>query len=126
MYLRFVVTRVDEDSKSPQGVFVTADDLLKSGDLNSEEYRQLRTLIDEFNESLPGPPDEFRASRAIFWFKSTAKKNIRRVWELVQILRGDGYYVEVHKCRRLANICFEDKFQVAAYPSDRDVMITIQ
>jgi hypothetical protein len=37
MYLRFVTTRIDEDSHKPQGVFVAAYSLLDSGDLNPDE-----------------------------------------------------------------------------------------
>jgi len=30
------------------------------------------------------------------------------------------YHVEVHKCRRLANVSHEDDYQVAADPAERD------
>jgi len=33
MYLRFVTTRIDEDSHEPQGVFVASYALLESGDI---------------------------------------------------------------------------------------------
>jgi hypothetical protein len=39
---------------------------------------------------------------------------------LVHVLREHGYHVEVHKCRRLGNIVWEDDFQVAAFPSKSD------
>ena len=126
MYLRFVVTRIDEDSHRPQGVFVAAYELLESGDLNSDEWLHLRSLLDAFNKSLPHPPNNFQTGRAIFWFKSGARENIRNIWDLVRLLRAHGYHVELHKCRHLANICYEDKLQVAAFPSDRDAKTTIQ
>jgi hypothetical protein len=126
MYLRFVITHIDEDSHKPQGVFVAAYSLLESGELDSGEWRRLRGLLDWFNENLPHPPKSFYASRAIFWFKSSARENISRVWELVHLLRGHGYHVGVYKCRHLANISYEDDLQVAAYPSDRDGRVTVQ
>jgi hypothetical protein len=126
MYLRFVITRIDEDSHKPQGVFVAAYSLLESGELDSEEWKHLRALLDWFNENLPHPPASFYASRAIFWFKSGARENISRIWEMVHLLRGHSYHVEVYKCRHLANISYEDDLQVAAYPSDRDGRITAQ
>jgi hypothetical protein len=126
MYLRFVITHIDEDSRKPQGVFVAAYSLLESSDLGPEEWASLRGLLDWFNENLPHPPKGFYASRAIFWFKSGAHENISRVWELVHLLRVHGYHVEVYKCRHLANISYEDNIQVAAYPSDRDGKVTVQ
>jgi hypothetical protein len=60
------------------------------------------------------------AGRAIFWFKSSAEDCVKRMWELTHLLRYHGYLVEVEKCRELGNIVYEDTFQVAAYPSDKD------
>lgn len=126
MFLRFVTTQVDEDSHKPQGVLVASYSLLDSGTLSSDEWKRLREILDWFNAHLPHPPDDFFAGRAIFWFKSTAKESTSQIWELVYLLRQHGYHVEVHKCRRLGNIRYEDQLQVAAYPSKLDGRITIQ
>jgi hypothetical protein len=126
MYLRFVTTRVDEDSHKPKGVFVASYELLDSGDLSKEEWKRVREILDWFNENLPHPPKSFTKGRAIFWFKSSAEHSISSVWELVHLLRQHGHYVEVHKCRRLGNILYDDKFQVAAFPSKLDGRITVQ
>jgi hypothetical protein len=126
MFLRFSVTLIDEDSHQPQGIFVAAYSLLDSGDLDVVDWNALRALLDWFKENLPSPPDSFYASRAIFWFKSSAHESIRRIWEMTFLLKAHGYHIEVLKCTRLANISYEDKFQVAAYASDRDGRITIR
>jgi hypothetical protein len=126
VFLRFVTTHIDGDSHRPQGVLVASYSLLDSGALSSEEWKRLREIMDRFNAHLPHPPKSFVAGRAIFWFKSTAAGNISQIWELVHLLRHHSYHVEVHKCRHLANILYEDEFQVAAYPSKRDSRITIQ
>ena len=126
MYLRFVTTRIDEDSKKPQGVFVASYALLDSGDLTTNEWKRVREILNWFNQNLPHPPKSFSASRAIFWFRAGAKESIQQIWELVHLLRVHSYHVEIHKCRRLANILYEDRFQVAAYPSERDGRITVQ
>ena len=126
MFLRFAVTQIDEDSRKPRGVLAAAFALLDSCDLDIEESKRLRELLDWFDENLPGPPENFYASRAIFWFKSSARKSINRIWELVQMLRLHGYHIQVYKCRHLANVSYEDEYQVAAYPSDRDARITVQ
>ena len=126
MYLRFVTTRVDEDSHKPQGVFVAAYSLLDSGDLSSDEWKRMREILDWFNKHLPHPPKDFTTGRAIFWFKSSAEESIKNIWELVHLLRQHGHHIEVHKCRRLANVHYQDQLQVASYPSQQDGKITIQ
>jgi hypothetical protein len=126
MYLRLTITQIDDTSRKPQGVFSAAYELLDSGDLHSDEWKHLKELLDWFDENLKSPPDNFYASRAIFWFKSNARENISRIWELVHLLRLHGHNIEVYKCRSLANISYEDKMQVAAYPSERDGKITVQ
>jgi hypothetical protein len=125
MFLRFTTTRIDEDSHRPEGVFQAALWLLSAQDLDATERMRLREILIWFNKNLPSPP-EFSRERAIFWFESTADHIIKRVWELVHIFRAHGCPLFVHKCPRLGNVCYEDKFQVAAYPSDLGGRITTQ
>jgi hypothetical protein len=125
-WLRFATTRIDEDSRKPEGVFSAAYFLLDSGDLDQVEWKQLRELLDWFKANLPLPPDNFDKGRAIFWFQPNARDCLDRVWELVQLLKQHGHHVVIYKCPSLGNICYRDKFQVAAYPSDRDGKITMQ
>jgi hypothetical protein len=126
MYLRFAILKIDEDSKRPQGVFSAAYLLLQSGDLSQAEWKHLREILDWYKANLPVPPKKFEASRAIFWFKSSAVENIKRMWELVAVLRTHGYSVNVYKCRHLANISYQDELQVAAYPSVDDGIVSMQ
>jgi hypothetical protein len=126
MFIRLVVTRIDEDSNQPQGLFSAAYELLESGNLDSTHWKHLRETLDWFKENLPGPPERFGKRRATFWFESEAKESIDRMWDLAHILRAHDYFVEVQKCRRLANIAYEDDFQVAAYPSVKDDKRTVQ
>jgi hypothetical protein len=126
VYLRFVTTRIDKDSHKQEGVFAASYELLKSGDLTRDEWQHVREILNWFNANLPSPPKQFRAGRAIFWFKSSASESIHKIWELVYMLRHHGCHVEIHKCRALGNILWEDKFQVAAFPSKRDERITVQ
>jgi hypothetical protein len=126
MYIRFVTTRIDQDSHRPQGVFVASYALLDSADLSRNEWKRLREALDWFNDNLPHPPEGFMAGRAIFWFKPSARESIRNAWGLVHMLRQHDLYVEVQKCRRLGNIFYEDRLQVAAFPSKSDARITIQ
>lgn len=126
MFLRFTITRQHEDSKAPQGAFVAAYSLLESGELTKDEWKRLQDLLNWFSANLPHPPDSFDASRAIFWFKSGAHESISRMWDLIHLLQQHGHHIQVHKCARLANIAYQDKYQVAAFPSDRDGRITVR
>jgi hypothetical protein len=120
MYLRFTTTAIDEDSHKPRGLFTEAYRLLDSANLSSDEWMILREILNWFNENLPHPPKKFKASRAIFWFRTDANDCIEKIWEMVALLREHGHHVIVHKCRRLANVCYSDRLQVAAFPSDLD------
>ena len=124
MFMRFAVTRMDEDSRRPQGVFAAAYALLDAGRLDADEERRLREVLRWLEEHLAAPPDGFLTCRAVFWFKAAASEKVGRVWELVCLLRLHGLHVELYKCRHLANILYEDKEQVAAFSSPRDGRIT--
>lgn len=117
---------IDSDSHRQKGVFVAAYELLESGKLNQEQWTYLRELLIWFNEHLPHPPDKFGSGRATVWFRAKATGLVEKIWEIVWLLREHGHHVEVQKCSLLANVCYEDKFQVAAYPSSRDGKITAQ
>lgn len=119
MFIRFVITRIDDVSHKPQGLFVAAYDLLDSVDLSLDEHNQLREVLIWFSKNLPSPRWEY-ANRAIFWFKSSAEECVKRMWELANLLGIHGYHVELQKWRELGNIVYEDDFQVAAYPSVYD------
>lgn len=126
MFLRFVTTRIDKDSHKQEGVFAASYALLESGQLTKDEWTCIKELLNWFNVNLPHPPKTFNSKRAIFWFKAASEENIQKIWELVHVLRQHGHYVEVHKCRQLGNILWEDEFQAAAFPSRLDGRITIQ
>ena len=96
------------------------------GNPGHRRKKQLREILIWFHTNLPHPPRSFDASRATFWFKSSAKENIAKIWELIHFLRLHDHHLEVQKCSRLANIVFNDKYQVAAYPSERDGKVTTQ
>jgi len=85
MYLRFVVTQIDVDSHQQKGLFITAHELLDSGDLSPEERTQLDDILIWFDKNLSSPDiSKFRnrSYRAIFWFKSEAEDCISRIWEM--------------------------------------------
>ncbi len=120
MYIRFVITQIDEDSHQPQGLFVAAAELLRSGILSTDEYKKLQDERAWFLANLPSPDRSDVKGRAIFWFRASAHECIQRMWSMGAILRENGYLMEVQKCDHLHNIVYQDEFQVAAFPHPYD------
>ena len=127
MFMRFVIPKINRESRRPEGLFQAAYALLEDGDLDEAEERQLRALIEWFEKNLPIPRHPYAKGRAIFWYQSSAHSRclecVRRMWEIVNILRSHGYAVELQTCQRLGNIRYSDAYQVAAYPHKRDARI---
>lgn len=120
MYIRFVITQIDEGSHQPQGLFSAAGALVTSGDLRADERKELQETLAWFNKNLPVPDNRSIGGRAIFWFRTNAQECVRRMWNLTFILRANSYLVEVQKCKHLHNIVYWDALQVAAFPHKYD------
>ncbi len=86
MYPRFVTARIHKDSHKQQGVFAAAYALLDSGELTRDEWNHVREMLNWFNANLASPPKNFKSPRAIFWFKSSAQENIRKILEILFLL----------------------------------------
>lgn len=123
MYIRFVTNRTHPESHQPQGVFNAAYELLKSGDVTPTEYEQLSEMLEWFEENLPIPRSSLITDRATFWFYTWARRPLRRMWELANLLRAHDVFVSVQTCERLGCCLYGDRYQVAAYPSGYDAPI---
>jgi hypothetical protein len=92
--------------------------------LSPGERTQLDDILTWFDKKLPLPhvanSRNRVARRAIFWFKSEAEDCISRIWEMAHLLECHGQLVEMQKSGNLGNIIYEDKFQLAAFPSKDD------
>ncbi len=96
---------------------MAAHGLLNSGELSDAEAADLRNLLDWFNANMPCPSHAQRrvlSHRAIFWFRPSAQTYIRKVWEMVQMLRLHGLLVEVLKTRNPGSVVYADPCQIAA------------
>ena len=116
MYLRLVITRRDEESSRKQGVFTPAYALLDGCTLPAAEHERLADLVAWFERYLPLPDRSKLERRTIFWFRSDATWLIRKIWGIVNILRHNGFHVELLKTARPGYIRYEDAYQVAATP----------
>ncbi len=122
MYLRFVVSEIDETSGRRQGLFQLAAELRETGVLHPLEEDALKKIQVWFNEHLEKPAAFARsrkpnaASLGLSWFKDTAKGHIAKMYEFARILESHGVHVQVIKSERPGYVVYEDKFQVTAEP----------
>jgi hypothetical protein len=123
-YLRFVVADIHEDSGQELGVFHGVLRLREEGKLYRHE-EDLHDLTRQwFNENLEKPtrftaskpPFYRKASKAISWFKDTAKDHLAHVRDLVAILQNHGIGVQMLKTERVGYVVYEDEFQIVAEP----------
>jgi len=124
MFLRFVVSEIDDDSESELGVFQAIHRLRQSGSLSDYELEQDDLIGRWFDKNLlkPGrftaakPPFRNKKNRAISWFKDTAHEHVARVRSLVAILQNHGVNVRMLKTDRVGYVVYEDEYQVVAEP----------
>ncbi len=123
MYLRFVCSRIDEDSHCRLGVFQAAYELLASNALiESADRDAMRSVLDWYKAHLDAP-DRFSRSRkinaapnAISWYRQTAHDHIQRMHQLCVVLNRYGIATEILRTDRPGVIVYEDDHQIAAVP----------
>jgi hypothetical protein len=123
-FVRFVVASIDEDSHRELGVFQAADSLLEKHDLPVHDAELISEILGWFNVNLEKPrrftaskPPHYRKqSKAISWFKSSARSHIDMLRNLNAILEIHGATVRMIKTARPGYIVYEDEFQVVAEP----------
>lgn len=122
MFLRFIVRKQDQGSRSFVGLFTQAYDLRDSHDLERHEEERIEDFLGWMRKNLEAPKclDEPENERAICWFKHTAKTPLEKAWEVVSLLRERGVPIEMIKTDDPGTIIYEDEWQVAAKPRKKD------
>ncbi|HKW16654.1 MAG TPA: hypothetical protein VJO35_04020 [Terriglobales bacterium] len=131
MYLRFVVSEIDEDSERALGVFHALGDLRDAGKLYSHEEEQHDTVRWWFSANLERPtrftaakaPFCRKKHRALCWFKDTAIIHIAQIRELVWMLESHSVYVRTLKAKRVGYVVYEDEYQIVAEPFAENVLL---
>jgi hypothetical protein len=122
MFVRFVITAVDNDSGRRQGLFQRAYALRRSHELASELHGQLDQALTWLDSHLKIPERFTRGKRkgepglAISWFKDSADDYMRQMHTVCRILNEHGITTEMITTERPGYIVFEDGCQVAAVP----------
>ena len=124
VYLRFVVSEIDEDSERALGVFHALWNLRDAGELHAYEEDHHDVVLRWFNVNLKRParftaakaPFHRKKNRALSWVKHTAIEHIAQIRELVAILENHGVHVRTLKAKRVGYVVYEDKYQIVAEP----------
>jgi hypothetical protein len=120
MFIRFVVGTDSDNAAWLTGVITEARVLRDMEELYDHESELLENAFDWFNRYLPCPPFEknLRAGTwsrdAVAWFRAEAGGPIRRIWDIVAILREHGVPVRMITTERPGKIVYEDEYQVVA------------
>lgn len=120
MFLRFIGTEIDEDSRVSMGLFCAAEKLIDEVGLHEYEYEALMECVDWFGRHLRNPfryrLDRRLAYRSICWFRSTAHEHLRHAWEMVAILQERDCFMRMIKTEMPGYILYEDEAQILAHP----------
>jgi hypothetical protein len=124
MFLRFVVSDLDEESHQELGVFHAAGNLRDSGLLSEHDEEILQELRDRFSANLEKPsrftnakPPHYRKRmNGISWFKSSAQEHIGKIREIIALLESYDIPVRMIKTDRPGFVVYEDRFQIVAVP----------
>jgi hypothetical protein len=120
MYVRFVVGDDAENASWLTGVFTEARLLRDDGKLYAYEVDHLEATYAWFNDHLPCPPfaPKLRSGEwtcdAVAWFRDDAVEPLRRIWDLVHLLRENGVPVRLVTTDRPGKIVYQDAYQVVA------------
>ena len=114
MFIRFVVGADDEDHRQLTGVITESRFLMEAGELSKYEIEWLEENYNWLNENLPCPPfsTNDQLKKGASWFKSTAEEPIKKIWEIVLLLREHDIPVRTLKSRMPGKCLYEDEFQI--------------
>jgi len=116
MFLRFICAIERGRDPLVTGPFLSLGRLRDQGRLEAHEAAWADEIYEWFNEHLPVPPFRARAfpERALSWFVGGKNPVLRRMWELVAVLREKGVPMQMLRTSDPGAILYADDFQVVA------------
>ncbi len=118
-YLRFRTGLRWAGTSSLLGVFSAVADLEDSDALDVWSEQRVSKTCEWFNRHLPVPVLEREHHRALFWFRENCRDMVRRLWDVVYVLRDHGIHVELVHTTDPGHFCYRDRYQIAAIPRRR-------
>src|SRR4051812_19550043 len=121
MFIRFVSGDIDARSHTQAGLFCAGYKFRYERDLPWYELDRLLDLLDWFNLYLRSPFEyrlrkSWRRSRAICWFKSSAREHLLKAREMIFLLEDNDVYIRTIKSEKIGYRLYEDDVQVLAQP----------
>ena len=122
MYLRFITQFINEVDKPETGVFNAMHFIWEHKFTQDEDESKLKELYTWFKSNLDAPPwfsypkGYPHESKALSWFKDSAKEHILKMQHVMEILERYGVRVNRIWTREPGQIVFEDEFQISAVP----------
>ena len=114
MFIRFVVGADGEDHRWLTGIITEARILRDRGRLAPHQQASLDDAYAWLKTHLPCPP--FSRSdwgpEAVCWFKDTAEPSIKKMWEIVALLKENDIAVRLLRSKNPGKIIYEDDFQI--------------
>jgi hypothetical protein len=120
MYLRFVEGAETQDARWLTGVITAARVLRDESRLEPYQVDIVEETYAWLNEHIPCPPFQNNLATgkwsddAVAWFLPAATEAIRRMWDLVTVLKDHGISVRVLRSASPGLIVYRDEFQVVA------------
>ncbi len=115
-YIRFQTQLRCGWTGRPAGLFVAVGRVEDSPRLSPSTRELLDEHLAWFNTNLLAPSLGERGWRCLFWYRSESKELIRRMWDLVAILREEGVYVNKRWTNSPGQVLYSDRHQIAAIP----------
>ena len=117
-YIRFQSLQLCKGTRNRYGLFQIAYRLRDHKDTTVADANTIQDWLDWFEIHLDAPKEllKYENFRAICWYKHTAQKPIRRMWDIRPLLESYGHWIELITCRDPGHILYEDGWQVAAKP----------
>ena len=124
-YLRFVRPNAIEHLGAREGFFCAAYDLRGKPGLDQYTSDRLEDHLGWFREHLASPGKCSRSTSkgsldrnaaGLSWFKHDATEVIARAYDLIHLLRDNGYPIEIIRTERVGSIVYEDAHQAVAEP----------
>jgi hypothetical protein len=115
-YLRFHTSLPGANASTPLGLFRAWGQLAEADVIDSWTADRAEEVCEWFDKHLPVPRLRNGQERAVFWLRADCGDMIQRMWDLVVILRENDIGVEVLRTKNPGQVCYQDRFQVAAVP----------
>ncbi len=115
MFIRFIVNEKHAKSNRRIGIFHAIRYLRDDGELTDDELREMDQVMEWFANHMEAP-ERFSRTKAISWFKDSAKEHISSIRKIITVLRAHDIEVEMVRTDKPGYLVYEDDYQVFAEP----------